>query len=69
MQSYFHFSAIPLNLILDQGRLQNAGNHSYILAVTNKVKKVLLSTEQRPYYAEPITLNVLKSDMTKIIQQ
>lgn len=37
--------------------------------VTNKVKIVLLSAKQRLYYAEPITLNVLKPDMTKIIQQ
>lgn len=38
------------------------------LVVTNKVKIVLLGAKQRLYYTEPITLNVLKPDMTKIIQ-
>lgn len=37
------------------------------LVVTNKVKIVMLSAKQRLYYAESITLNVLKPDMTKII--
>lgn len=39
------------------------------LVGTNKVKIVLLSAKQRLYYAEPVTLNVLKPDMTKIIQE
>lgn len=29
MQGYFHFTAIPLTLILDERRLQNAKTHSY----------------------------------------
>lgn len=29
MQGYFHFSAIPLTLILDEGRLKNAKSSSY----------------------------------------
>lgn len=37
--------------------------------VTSKVKIVLLTAKQRLYCAEPITLSVLKSDMTTIIQQ
>jgi len=39
------------------------------LVVRNKVKIVLFSAKQRLCYAEPITLNVLKPDMTKIIHQ
>lgn len=39
------------------------------LVVTNMVKIVLLSIKQRLYHAEPVTASVLKSDMTKIIQQ
>lgn len=37
--------------------------------VTSKGKIVLLIAKQRLYCAEPITLSVLKSDMTMIIQQ
>lgn len=39
------------------------------LIVRNKVKIVLLSVKQRLYHTEPVTVSVLKSDMTKLIQQ
>lgn len=67
MQSYFHFSAIPLTPFWTKGDYEMQEAIPISLVVTNNIKEVLQSAKQMLCYTEPTTRNVLKPDMTKII--